>query len=265
MIGQKYLVGTIDKLIQENSLPRTILFEGEYGCGKHTITKEISKQLGYELVDLTDSIKLEVLQEIQLNPYPKVYLINCDEITVKEQNMILKFLEEPLKNSYIILITTSKQKLLQTVVNRCQCYTFEAYGREELDEFIEPESSDYIRTFGTTPGWIKILSNCNIDEIVSLCEKIFLKINVANYSNVLTIPEKICFTKEPDGKIDFNIFSYILINISKSLYENKQIDFKIYEMTSKFFDDTHILNINKRHLFENYLVRLKFMLEGGVL
>lgn len=264
MIGQKYLVSTFNRYIDEHTLPRTVLFEGDFGCGKHTLVNEIARKIKYDLDDMTDNITLEKMEEIQLSPYPKVYLINCDDITVKEQNMILKFLEEPLKNSYIFLITTSKQKLLQTVVNRCQCFTFDCYSNEELSNFVTNETSEYVVKYGTTPGWIKLLSDSKIEDIVTLCDKIFLKINIANYSNVLTIPEKICLTKDDADKIDFRIFTYLLINICKDMYIENKISFNTYRLTSRFYNNTLIPNINKKHLLENYLVDLKSSVEEGM-
>ncbi len=262
MIGQEKLLLKINELISQNSFPRTVLFEGSYGCGKHTLAKYISSRFKYELIDLTERINLEVLQQIQLSPTPFVYLINADEISIKEQNMILKFLEEPLKNSYIILICEHKSRLLPTVVNRCQCYTFESYTDEQLSNFTSENESKYVLKFGRTPGWIIKLHDCDIDSIVDLCNKIFLKITVANYSNVLTIPDKICLTKSDTDKIDFKTFVFILQNISYELYQNKQISYDIFELTSTLYQNTSILNINKRHLLEHYLIELKMLAEG---
>ena len=262
MVGQTNLLNRIDNLINTNSFPRTSLFEGDYGCGKHTLAEHISSKLDYQLIDITDSITLDTLEQIQLSPTPFVYLINADEISVKEQNMILKFLEEPLKNSYVILICESKQRLLETVINRCQCYRFESFSDEELSQFIDSDTSKYIVKFGRTPGWIKKLKESNIDDIVELCNKIFLKISVANYSNVLTISEKISLTKDCEDKIDFRVFVYLLMNIGYDLYLSNQISFDVFQKTSDFYNNSFILNINKRHLLEHYLVELKMLVEG---
>ena len=127
MVGQESLVKIFEGHIAENSIPRTVLLSGEWGSGKHTFVKEFAAKIGYDIIDITDCISLEKIQEAQLSPYPNIYIINCDEISVKEQNMLLKFLEEPLKNAYIFLLSSCKQKLLPTVVNRCRVYSFSNY------------------------------------------------------------------------------------------------------------------------------------------
>ena len=264
MIGQKKLLSTINNLIENNLFPRSVLVEGEYGCGKHLLCEEISKKLLIDLFDLTEHINLEMLENIQLSPIPRIYVIDCDKITVKEQNMILKFIEEPLKNSYVILLTTSKNNLLQTIQNRCQNYRFDPYSKNELEFFVETNNFKYLADFCTTPGWIKKLSECNLEEIIDLCKKILVRIKDASCSNILTIPGKISFKNEEDTKIDFDIFSYVLLNISKSLYLSNVVEYSIYCLTNEFYNNTKIQNINKKQVLENYLISLKLHFESGV-
>ena len=246
-------------------MPRTVLLSGEWGSGKHTLVKEISSKIGYDLIDITDCISLEKIQEAQISPYPNIYVVNCDNISVKEQNMLLKFLEEPLKNAYIFLLSSCKQKLLPTVVNRCRVYTMSAYSKEELSQFISSECkfSDKVLEYADTPGWAIKLQEPGLEDIISLTEKIFTKITVANYSNVLTIPEKISITKTDTDKIDFYTFCYVLINMGKYLYCKGVISFPMFNLTREFYNNTSIPNINKRHLIENYLVSLKKQAESG--
>ena len=82
---------------------------------------------------------------------PKIYIIDSSTISIKEQNIILKFVEEPLKNSYIIILKNSK--LLPTILNRCQKWKFEAYSKEELllvllTEAEELELEEYLSQLG---------------------------------------------------------------------------------------------------------------------
>lgn len=260
MVGQKVLLETIDRLFQEKKFPRTLLLEGEYGCGKHTIANMISNKLGISLIDISDKLTLETIEQIMLSPLPFVYLIDSSDMTIKEQNIILKFLEEPLKNAYIVLLCESKQRLLPTVLNRCYCLTFESYSIDELRTFLETDNQLVLK-YATTPGRVIQLQNLDLDSMVDLSNKIFLKITLANYSNVLTIPDKLCFSKEPDGKLDFKTFSYILINIASELYSQNQLCFNAYKLTDEFYNNLSISNINKKQLFEHFLVELKMLME----
>lgn len=265
MIGQESLIRSFDKYISENDIPRTVLLSGDWGSGKHTFVNEFSEKIGYDIVDLTECISLEKIQEAQLSPYPNIYVINCDEISVKEQNMLLKFLEEPLKNAYIFLLASCKQKLLPTVLNRCRVYTLSAYRKDELVQFISKdcEFADKVLEYASTPGWVLKLQEPGLQDIISLTEKIFTKITLANYSNVLTIPEKISLNKTDTDKMDFNTFCYVLINMGRDFYYKGVISFQMFNLTREFYNKTSIPNINKRHLIENYLVSLKQQAESG--
>jgi DNA polymerase III gamma/tau subunit len=265
LVGQESLVKIFEGHIAENSIPRTVLLSGEWGSGKHTFVKEFAAKIGYDIIDITDCISLEKIQEAQLSPYPNIYIINCDEISVKEQNMLLKFLEEPLKNAYIFLLSSCKQKLLPTVVNRCRVYSFSNYNSEELKQFLHKDCdfSDIVLQYATTPGWVLKLQESGLQDIINLCEKIFKKITVANYSNALTIPDKISLTKTDTDKMDFSTFCYVLINMSKDLYCKGIISFEMFNLTREFYNNTFIPNVNKRHLVENYIVNLKQEAESG--
>ena len=261
MVGQVNLQKIIFKLIETNSFPRSSILEGPFGCGKHLLVQEIGNKMNLPILDITNSIDLDTIQNIYLNPNPTIYYINTNDISIKEQNVILKLLEEPLKNVYLFLLTENKQGLLDTVINRCQIFIFEPYLKEELQEFINPEFTEYINLLDT-PGQIIAIQECPVQDMVNLAIKVFTKIVQANYSNVLTIPDKLCFSKEPDGNLDFKVFTYFLIKICYQLYCNQQIPFAVYELTNNFYKDLSIANINKKHLFEHFLIELKLLMGG---
>ena len=119
IIGQDKLLANIDRLSIEN-FPRTLLLVGEVGSGKHLLCSYIQNKLSFPLIDITTSLSLETIEQAMLRVEPVIYLIDTQNISIKEENVILKFLEEPLKNTYIVLLCTSTNLLLPTVVNRCQ-------------------------------------------------------------------------------------------------------------------------------------------------
>lgn len=261
MLFQERLLARIDDLIATKNLPRTIMLEGQYGCGKHTVAKYIADKLKFELLDITTTLNLETMQNITLSVTPRVYFIDGTKITVKEQNIILKFLEEPLKNAYIILTCENKNSLLNTVINRCVVFEFEVYTKEQLKAFLEEGMNPNILYYADTPGRVKLLSEHKIDDMAQLSMKILTQIKDANYSNILKIPANINFTDKAE-LFDFTVFTYILIFVACELYKNGQIPFKVFNHTSKFYNDCSILRIGKQHLFEHYLISLKRVFEG---
>ena len=59
------------------------------------------------------------------------------KISVKSQNTILKFLEEPTSNCIIILLVENLSSLLDTVINRCQVFELEKYDKSTLSLFAD--------------------------------------------------------------------------------------------------------------------------------
>jgi len=61
------------------------------------------------------------LSQKPFNHYSKIVLIpEVDNLNSESQNALLKTLEEPGKNNYLILTTTNPQMLLPTILSRCQ-------------------------------------------------------------------------------------------------------------------------------------------------
>ncbi len=95
--------------------------------------KKISKNLQvspFNLIEITpeNSIGIaevrKITQQIILKPYgggDRVVIINSmDKATPEAGNALLKLLEEPPKHTYIILTCENINKLLPTIVSRCQ-------------------------------------------------------------------------------------------------------------------------------------------------
>lgn len=74
----------------------------------------------------------------------KFYILNAAENATPEAlNSLLKFLEEPSgHDTYAILISEKPERLLETIVSRCQTLTFRAQNRQELIEELRHEALD---------------------------------------------------------------------------------------------------------------------------
>lgn len=233
MIGQKKL---ITKLSQYNidTFPHSILFLGRKGSGRHTIANFISQNiLNLPLVEITDKISSDFIDEIYRNPNPTIYFISLDDMLEKNQNILLKFVEEPLKTSFIILSATSTTTVLNTVLNRCVIFEMEEYTEDELKTFIPIEKYDErLLKIITTPGQVQKTNLTNIDELFTLCEKIVTKISAAGYFNTLSIVNKINY-KDNYDKFDLTLFFNCLTYIMTEYYrkENNPWYYKMYMFT----------------------------------
>lgn len=63
----------------------------------------------------------EEFSKISIESNRKIYIINeCEKMNLQASNSILKFLEEPVDNIIAILVTNNINKVLKTIVSRCQ-------------------------------------------------------------------------------------------------------------------------------------------------
>jgi predicted RNA-binding protein len=261
IIGQERICHHIDSCGIDN-FPRTLLLLGGYGSGKHLLTEYIANKFNLEIEDISDNLTLETIDNITHRVYPKIYVIDSKKLTIKNENVILKFLEEPLKNSFVVVLCEHKSSIIPTVWNRCQVWELEAYEQDFLNTFTQ-DKNEYLLRVANTPGKIVEYQHFPLKDMFDLAYKIFNSIKKANFANVLTISRFIAFKNEKD-KFDFNLFLDILLIVCKEMYWNQQITDKIYWLTNDLNNNKYIFNIDKKSLFEHYLIELKLLNTEGL-
>lgn len=259
IIGQKKL---LEQLNQYNidTFPRTILLLGEKGIGKHTIANYIKDTIiNLPLADVTEIISKDFIDEIYRNPNPSIYLIDVSVMKEEKQNIMLKLIEEPLNNAFIILLAEDSSLVLNTIRNRCIIFEFEPYSKDELQKFITNEIDvDLILKVLRTPGKILSTNINNLKEAYDIADKIANKLTIANYANTLTIIDNINF-KDNYSKIDLDIFLDVLVDHLFNCYYNTG-DVKYLKMYLFIIRKRKIITldrrINKEQFFENFLTNL---------
>jgi len=87
-----------------------------------------------------DSVR-EIQKEISLKPSEgkwKVFIIdNSEKLSQEASNCLLKTLEEPPENSMLILLTTIKDALPQTIISRCQSIYFNRIKDEDIFLYLQ--------------------------------------------------------------------------------------------------------------------------------
>ncbi len=262
VIGQEKICNLIDNLSLD-SFPRSLMLVGARGGGKHLICDYIANRFNFTSVDLTDTLELETIEEIYNRVEPYLYIIRINEISVKEENVILKFLEEPLKNSFIVLIAETDNGILQTILNRCQIWYLQNYTREYLSTFLESDN-EFILEIAQTPGQVKELSSCSFDGMIELADKIIDKIHTASVSNTLTLSNKIGFKNER-GTFDGKLFVEILISRLRQhwLAVNDVRFVTAYNLTNELKKNISVKNLDYKALFERYLIQLRDSMKGA--
>lgn len=233
VIGQEKLQAILDGYTLRN-VPKTMLFLGQDGCGKRWVSTRFAKQLGLDAVEVDPAITADMLLEYSACPIPKMYLINLKEFDERQQNKILKFIEEPSSNTYIILRAESEVGVLPTILNRCVKYAFEDYTPEQLKEFAWAVKCDDDRLYSVckTPGQLNNLPEDNLNGAFALCDTIVKALPVANYANTISLVTHVN-VKDDASKIDFGLFFEVLAYVAFEDYKKngRELSFEIYRHT----------------------------------
>ena len=219
VVGQDSIIKTLKNSIINNSFSHAYMFFGSRGTGKTTVSKIFARNVNClspkdglscgkcenckesfsnECVDIieidaasnngVDEIR-ELRNNIHLVPSKlkyKVYII--DEFHMLSDgafNALLKTLEEPPEHVIFILATTDPQKVPETIVSRCQCFSFKRISTDVIvSKLSEIVKSEKIKIDDDVLKKIAILSDGGLrDSIVSL-DKL-----VSYTSNKITIDD----------------------------------------------------------------------------
>jgi len=164
IIGQDFAKKYLTNSIKKNKINHAYMFDGIDGIGKRTFSQELSKILldtenlesspDYINIypDEKNSIKIaqirKLLTDIIVKPHKqyKIYIINQAETMTRDaQNALLKTLEEPPEYAIIILITSNKEALLDTIKSRCEIIKFLPISIAELNNYLVNQGIDQNR------------------------------------------------------------------------------------------------------------------------
>ena len=137
VFGQDHIVDVLEKSVKEGKVSHAYLFVGTRGTGKTTIARIFAKALATSVNDLyeidaasnrgIDDIR-ELRDGVRVLPFDskyKIYIIDEVHMLSKDAwGALLKTLEEPPKHVIFILATTEVHKVPDTIVSRCQVFSF---------------------------------------------------------------------------------------------------------------------------------------------
>ena len=256
IIGQTRLMSIIDSYSKQ-SLPKTLMLVGSTGCGKHTIAKYITEKFELDYVEIEDSVTSTDLENFLYKTIDTLYVIDLNRFSEKQQNQFLKFIEEPSKSVYVLLIANSEVNVLNTILNRCTKYYFEPYTKEQIEQIINTSVNDLAFHIFKTPGKLLNLTDDSFKNILELAETIVHKINCASYSNAISVSTKINY-KDLYNKIDFNLFFDVVEYLAFEDFKNNNSkqSLTVFNITNKFKQYSVQTNLIKEMLMLNYLTTL---------
>ncbi|MFQ5661690.1 MAG: DNA polymerase III subunit gamma/tau [Candidatus Paceibacteria bacterium] len=150
VLGQEHIVSALSGALKQGNIAHAYLFSGSRGTGKTSIARILAQEIKCSPNDLheidaasnrgIDDIR-ELREAVTVLPFEspyKVYIIDEVHMLTKEAfNALLKTLEEPPKHVIFVLATTEIEKLPETIISRCQNFTFKKPSQKILKTAVE--------------------------------------------------------------------------------------------------------------------------------
>ncbi len=275
--------------IEKEQYPDFFIVRREITEDKNKKTKQ-AKELKIEQIK-------KLIQQTNLMPFEskyKFYIIeDAETLNIESSNALLKTLEEPRPNNYIILITNNINKIIDTIYSRCVKIKFNDLPADILKELIikkydiDSELAGKIALIsnGSMSKAKLLLSENNYESIFELFNSTIklLTAKLLNVEQIETLTKELTALGQDYLEI---ILELLLIYFNEvylaTVYEiqretffkkvlklkNQNINFKQYNMML-----THIMksryeltdtNINVNLLLKNLFITIKETIDGSI-
>lgn len=254
-------------------LSQSILCDAPIACEVCSVCSRVKRNIYPDMIRLSGketSIKKRDIEDIQaqmakssVEGKGKIYIIEEIQNSSKEAiNSILKMVEEPLDNVYAIFTTSNIDRVLPTVISRCQVLKLNPNNKAAIERlylennFSEGDAyllSQIFNDFVIVENFPNI-----IKEALNFIDDLFFK------KDNLIINAQIGFINKYNKKEDVSLFLNILIVTLKELYRSS------YTSKSKMVD---VIDLNRRlmsidrSIILNYieiLLDIEYQLESNV-
>ena len=263
VVGQTAIVQTLKNSIINHNFSHAYMFFGPRGTGKTTMSKIFARNINCldpkdgcacgkcsaclysfskECMDIleidaasnngVDEIR-ELRNKISLVPTElkyKVYIIDeVHMLSIGAFNALLKTLEEPPEHAVFILATTDPQKIPETIVSRCQTFSFQKFNSsflfDRLDFVCKKEKIDIDPEVLSN---IADISDGGMRDALGLLDKLY------SFSN---------------GKITLDDF-YEINGVVSNSDLSKLLDYILTGNISEFLNLLHKFDYNGKNLIQ---------------
>jgi DNA polymerase-3 subunit gamma/tau len=244
VLGQDHIVKVLQSSIEQDKIAHAYIFSGSRGTGKTSVARIFAKEIGTSANDISeidaasntgvDNIR-DLNESVNTIPFEskyKVYILDEAHMLSKGAwNALLKTLEEPPAHVIFILATTEYEKIPETVVSRCQTFSFKKPTQKVLKDVVtaiakkegfslEPASADLVALLG--------------DGSFRDAQSILQKVMGSSKDKKISLEEVVAVTGAPRGEmindfiraIDENNLELGLKSISQATEAN--IDLLLY-------------------------------------
>jgi len=252
------------------------LFLGPEGTGKFTFALRFAQALNCETRALPACGKCRPCRQMEARTHPDLHLIqveaeekqikidavrafqerlsyrsfqgglkigiieSAERMTPQSMNALLKTLEEPTKDTVLILTCSNRSKLLPTVVSRCQTLRFPPVSKDKLVKFLAEERG----LSGEKAELIANLSEGSLDRLEELEHSMeqrkkflgkWLEVRAANPGEVFSTVQS-SFARSPEHAVNFLINWYrdlVRVKLNRGQEFNPDFEFELKNEADK--------------------------------
>lgn len=244
VFGQDHIIKVLESSVKLGNIFHAYIFSGSRGTGKTSVARIFAKSIGTSANDISeidaasntgvDDIRAlnESVNTLPFESEYKVYILDEAHMLSKQAwNALLKTIEEPPKHVIFIFATTEANKIPETIISRCQTFSFKKPTQKVLKDTVlaiakkegfslEPASADLI----------SMLAEGSFRDAQSILQKVIS----ASKDKKITHEEVEMVTGAPEAKIVNNFIKSIdegnlelgLSAIEKAVEQN--IDILLY-------------------------------------
>ncbi len=281
VVGQDAIIKTLKNSIINQNFSHAYMFFGPRGTGKTTVSKIFARNVNcleskdgiacgkcdhckasfskdcIDIIEIdaasnngVDEIR-ELKNKISLVPSElkyKVYIIDeVHMLSIGAFNALLKTLEEPPEHAIFILATTDPQKVPETIISRCQCFSFKKISNDIIRKKLEEVcKSEKIKIDDEVLENIAIFSDGGLRDALGLLDKLTSYTN-----NKITMEDFI----EVNGIISNNDISKFIDSIMNGNIKGVLKEIAEFDNNGKNLIQimVQILNYSRNKLVDHYL------------
>lgn len=278
IIGQKKLLSTINRLIEDDNFPRYSIICGYSGSGKKLISSYIANKLDALFVPC--ELGIDAVREVIKTSYeqmsPIVYMwADSQKMSLGAKNAILKVTEEPPQNAYFIMTTDNTNWLLGTLLSRGTVFNINPYTKAELTEFaktkiqdVSDKDLDTLTDISIVPQDVLALSKIDINKLNNVVNIICNNIGKSNIANELKIATMLKFKDdEADAeKFDPTLFlRACMFRYSELLKDSlNPVYSDLITITSKYLADLSSKSLNKVATVDTWILDMHIIAERSL-
>lgn len=282
IIGQEYNVRTIKNAISNNRLSHCYIFCGPRGTGKTSTARILAKALNCikgttpdpcnkceNCISISDGYSMDVVEidaasnrgineirelreKVKYLPNilrKKVYIIDeVHMLTTEAFNALLKVLEEPPDHVLFIMATTEPNKVIPTIMSRCQRFDFFPIPMDKIKDRLQKiAKSEKITISNSALSLISKYADGSLRDADGILEQLAAfgedKIEVRDVISLLGVTDLDMLFEFTDILIEKNLTGGLLL-VNKIIGGNQNLKVFVSEFLDHLYDLYVIKNYN---------------------